>query len=141
MDCLILQSSAGFLSILFQIDCEEARQDWGKRCPHFKDGTLAWGNWTRALRILDVTAAADDAGALRFSLCCTLCRRHVTPKSARFAGRSPNPSGIVAFARVIGLLDLSVCKGFSKTGAEDEPGSRKFQAGLPKSRASTYCLK
>ncbi len=101
MDCLKLQSSARFLSILFQIDREEARQHWGKPCPHCKDGTLAWGNWTRKLRILGVTDAADDADALRFSLCCTLCRRRITPKSVRFAGRSPNPSGVVAFARVL----------------------------------------
>ena len=92
MDCLKLLSCARFLSTLVQIDLEDAKKHWGKPCSQSKDGTLVWGNWARKLRLPGVSDAAVEDLTTRFSLCCTLCRKRLTPNSVRFAGRSLDSS-------------------------------------------------
>jgi hypothetical protein len=101
MECLKLLLSASFLSLLLSIDREEAHKHWGKSCPLCNKGVLVWGNWSRKIRLPELASDIAEEFSLRFSLCCNRCRKRLTPKSVRFAGRSPNLSGVIALARVI----------------------------------------
>ena len=55
-----------------------------KGCPYC-GGKLNWGNYIRKPR--GAIAEAEKYLNKRFSLCCSKCRKRVTPKTVRFLGR------------------------------------------------------
>jgi hypothetical protein len=56
-------------------------------CPVCRSGTLHQACYPRKLRGFGLGDSSIDEFSLRFSLCCSSCRRRTTPVSALFAGR------------------------------------------------------
>jgi hypothetical protein len=74
--------------MLFRFDEDIARQTARHACQC--GGVLNIANFHRAPRGMPSDASDElrSMGSLRFSFCCTTCRRRTTPPSLRFHGRS-----------------------------------------------------
>lgn len=69
---------------LRRFDRTEFERLYLKQCPKCKKGRLHQANYMRRARGLE--SLAPD-GLIRYSLCCSKCRRRTTPPSAVFAAR------------------------------------------------------
>ena len=81
--CHILLHDPNFFSMLLRIDGELADQCRAQRCPC--GGMLHKANFARKPRGCPIEVRADFE--LRFSFCCSICRKRTTAMSVRFLGR------------------------------------------------------
>ena len=130
MQCLNSFLGASLLCFFFSLDLKEAENLWGTSCPHCQKGVLHWACWRRKIRCPG-SIPVPPGFEIQFSLCCSAegCRRRVTPRSIRFAGRSPNLAAVVILAKIF------TCGPSSKRIAEvqellevDERTIRRWQA-------------
>jgi len=80
----IFGRSTNFHQKLLQIDAEIAEGAQAKGCPHC-DGRLHQANYPR--QAFGIPADVRPLYTIRFSFCCSRCRRRTTPPSVRFFGR------------------------------------------------------
>lgn len=76
---------ARFYAVQQEIDEAEARRWHGQPCPHCGCGVLHRADYARSPR--GGPAGLPAGYELRRSLCCSECRRRMTPESVRFLGR------------------------------------------------------
>ena len=81
--CHALLQNPNFFRLLLQIDIELAAETRTGRCPC--GGTLHCANYPRKPRCCPDENFADFE--LRFSFCCSSCRKRTTSESVRFLGR------------------------------------------------------
>jgi hypothetical protein len=96
-----------FFEGLTAIDAAILARVGSERC-RFCGGPLHRGDYARKPRG-GLVAAAAEAFATRFSLCCGWegCRRRATPPSVRFLGRRVYAGAVVIVASVVGLAHKS----------------------------------
>jgi len=106
--CHALLQNPIFLSSLFQIDLDLAKETQAGRCPC--GGTLHVANYSRKPRGCE--AAIEDNYAVRFSFCCDRCRKRFTPPSVRFLGRRVYLAVVVVLASIerLGLTSTLAAK-------------------------------
>lgn len=83
-----MANSSDMLMMVFRFDEDMARRFQRERCPC--GGVRNIANFRRSPRGLpaDISAEARVAMSVRFSFCCSDCRRRATPPSLRFHSRS-----------------------------------------------------
>ena len=83
--CHILFFSPKFFSFLIQIDSHAAEQMHGSVCPLCGAGVLHQANYPRKPKGCPSEVLWEFQ--LRWSFCCSVCRKRTTPMSVRFLGR------------------------------------------------------
>lgn len=94
---------------LEHIDKEEAGEYFRRKCAHC-DGVLHRGDYPRRCR--DVSGNGSPITTVRYSFCCSRCRKRLTPPSVRFVGRKLYLSVVVTLAAAMahGLNGSRVAK-------------------------------
>ena len=105
-----------FFGLLVELDEAVTRRVAAERCPACK-GPLHRGDYDRKPRGA-LIAAAGEAFARRFSLCCGRegCRKRATPPSVRFLGRRVYLGAVVLVASIVALALRSAAEIRRQTG-------------------------
>jgi hypothetical protein len=92
----LLIHAVGVYVNLLCTDNERADSLWGTTCPYCGKGVLHCGDYRRTPRGHPPGFERYDGWNTRRSLCCSVCRRRVTPASLRFLGRKVYLAPVVA---------------------------------------------
>ena len=94
---------------LEELDRYTADQYFRRKCDYC-DGVLHRGNYSRRCR--DVVGDGSPTETVRYSLCCSRCRKRFMPPSVRFLGRKTYLSVVVALVAAMahGLTGSRVAK-------------------------------